>query len=72
MQQQNFKNHSRLVTVYHYVLFTVLLATLVLTIINVVENYRQGNNLMQSIILLLMTASFTIVFLIVRQFPLKA
>ena len=45
---------------------------LVLAVVNAAENYLAGNNLITSILLLLMTGAFIIVFIVVRTFPLKA
>ena len=72
MSSQNFKNHTRLAPIYHFVLFTVLIAIIVLTIIILVKNYQANSDLTQSILLLMFNMAFIILFIIVRTFPLKA
>ena len=70
MQSQNFKNHSRFVPLYHYVIFALLLAILVGSIVNLCKS-SCGDFYSASLI-----TALTIVVILVtyfaRSFALKA
>jgi hypothetical protein len=71
METQNFKNHGRLVTGYHKVLYPMLLAGVIGSCINLNQSCANGNCYAASLILLLfitvmLAAYFT------RSFALKA
>ena len=71
MEAQNFKNHGRLVTGYHKVLYPLLLAGVIGSCINLNQSCANGNCYNASLILLLfitviLAAYFT------RSFALKA
>ena len=69
--EQNYKNHSRLVTGYHRILSLLLLAGLVGSITNLIKSFNNDNLYSASLLLLL----FIIAILTgwyVRAFPLKA
>ena len=68
---QNYKNHSRLVTGYHGVLATLLIAGLAGSIINLVKSINNDNLYSASLVLLLFICC-SILFWFVRVFPLKA
>ncbi|MFX3674870.1 MAG: DUF6526 family protein [Paenisporosarcina sp.] len=71
MKNQNYQTHTRLHPLYHYVLVSLLLATLVISIINVVHSFNAGENLLQSMLLLLMALTFIIIAILVRIYPIK-
>jgi len=66
MQEQNFKNHVRLVPLYHFVLFAITLAILALAVIVLVHEGISHQN----VLLLLMAIAFAIVFYLLRSFPI--
>jgi hypothetical protein len=68
MQQQNANNHARYVPVFHFVLFGIILITVVLSGINL---YNTGINI-PCVILVLLAISFLISFFKMRSFPLAA
>lgn len=71
MTDQNFANHRRHVTGYHYVLNVFILAGFILAIINVVKQW-QTNGQITSVLLLLVFVCFFFIFWFMRAFPLKA
>ena len=71
MTNQNFANHRRYVTGYHYVLGSFLLAGLVLAIVNVVKQWQTGE-LMTSLLIMLIFVCFFFIFWFMRAFPMKA
>ena len=42
MQEQNFKNHARLVPMYHYVIFTGLLILIAGAVYKLYRNYQMN------------------------------
>ncbi len=72
MQEQNHKNHARMVTGFHYVLGTIILITLICSIINFYHEVQSGGEILESIILVLMTISVLLAAFYGRSFALKA
>lgn len=71
--EQNFSNHSRIVKPYHVLLFLLLIAGLIGSVINLTMSYSSGSDNVYSASLLLLL--FVICFLMtwyLRAFPLKA
>jgi hypothetical protein len=71
METQNFKNHGRLVTGYHKVLYPMLLAGVVGSCINLSQSCANGNCYAASLILLLFITVILATYFI-RSFALKA
>ena len=72
MQEQNLKNHSQLVPGYHYILFTMLLVILVLSIVNLVSTISAGTSLIPALMFLLFAVSLILIAFFLRAFALKA
>jgi Family of unknown function (DUF6526) len=72
MQAQNFKNHTRWVKGYHFVLFGILLLTIICAFVNLYNEYTAGEGLLESFIFLLITVSLTLLGWFARVFALKA
>ena len=72
MQEQNYKNHARMVTGFHYVLGAIILVTLICSIINFYHEVQSGEEILESIILVLMTISVLLAAFYGRSFALKA
>ena len=68
---QNYQNHARLVKGYHGVLFILLLAGLIGSIINLSYSFDTENLYSASLVVLLFIIGF-IITAFVRLFPLKA
>lgn len=69
--EQNFKNHTRLITGYHRVLALFLLSGLIGSIINLVES-SGTDNLYSASLLVLLFLCCIMLYWYVRVFPLKA
>jgi uncharacterized protein YqhQ len=67
MKEQNFKNHARYVPVFHFVLFAIILAILVLSVINIFS----GISLL-SVLYVLIAVALLVVFFKMRRFPIVA
>ena len=72
MENQTYKTHVRMDPLYHYVLTALLLATLVVSIINLVRSLNAEENVLQAVLLLLMTVTIVIIAILVRLYPLKS
>lgn len=67
MATQNFKNHTKWVPLYHFVLFLLMLAGLILAIINLIK----GISLL-SVLLLILAISVVLGSFFTRIFALRA
>ena len=70
MKEQNFENHPRYLTVYHFVVPTALLATLIGSIINLVNSAKE--NRYSASLILVLTIIIILLWYYMRAFPLKA
>lgn len=70
MKEQNFKNHARFVTLYHYVGLTLLLALLIGSVINLVNSSKE--NLYSASLILVTNILLGIALYFARAFALKA
>jgi Family of unknown function (DUF6526) len=70
MNNQNFKNHTRLVPMFHYVTFSLLLAVLVGGIVNLVNSAHE--NLYSASLLVVLTIAVIFTTFFARLFALKA
>jgi FtsH-binding integral membrane protein len=70
MTPQNFKNHTRMVPMYHYVTFTLLLAVLIGAIVNLVN--AASGNLYSAALLVVLTIVVIFTTFFARSFALKA
>ncbi len=69
--EQNFRNHSRYVKGYHFVLSFLILVGTVGAIFNFYHSWNSANHYNSALLLILFLISI-ILFWYVRQFPLKA
>lgn len=72
MAEQNFKNHGRMVTGFHYVLFGVIFIALILSIINFYNEASSGEGILEASIFLLLTVGVLLASWYARVFALKA
>jgi Family of unknown function (DUF6526) len=70
MNGQNYKNHGRLVPLFHYVTFSLLLAVLIGGIINLINSAHE--NLYSASLLVVLTLAAILIAWFARSFPLKA
>jgi hypothetical protein len=72
MEQQNYANHKRYDSKYHFIMIALVLIVLVCTIINLVQAFSKNVNPLSAIVLLLISIMFTLLLGIIRPYPLKA
>lgn len=72
MQQQNYKNHARMVTGFHYVLAGIIFITLILSFINLYKSFQSGEGVLTSIIFILIIISVLLSAFYSRSFALAA
>jgi hypothetical protein len=72
MQEQNFKNHGRMVTGFHYVLSMIILITIIMSLINLYQEIQAGEGFLEPLMLVFLTISVLMVAWYARSFPLKA
>jgi hypothetical protein len=70
MQEQNFSNHSRFVTLYHFVTVPFLVAILTGASINLCNSSE--SNLYSASLILCLTIALSLTFYFARAFALKA
>ena len=70
MQDQNFKNHARMVPGYHYITFLLVVLLLVGAIVNLVKS--SSENLYSASLLVLVPVIFLLISFYARAFSLKA
>lgn len=68
MKSQNFKNHTRMHPLYHYILSLLLVSSLVGAIIHVIRDSFS----LSSILILAIVIGLFIVGIVARTYPLKA
>jgi L-cystine uptake protein TcyP (sodium:dicarboxylate symporter family) len=73
MKEQNFRNHSRMVPLYHYVLLLLILLAIIGSIVKLYRSYQTGlTGLLVPGILLLLSIALLITAAFARTFALKA
>ena len=72
MQEQNYKNHARMVTGFHYVLAGIVFITLILSFINLYISFQSGEGVLTSIIFILIIISVLLSAFYSRSFALAA
>ena len=71
MSEQNFKNHIRLIPLYHGVAFLLIFAGLIGSIINLCNHHDAGNHY-SAALLIVVFFLFLLIFWYARVFALKA
>lgn len=72
MQEQNYKNHIRMVTGFHYVLFGTLFITLIASIIHLYQAFQLNDGLLGASVLVLLTLGIILAAFYGRSFAIKA
>jgi amino acid transporter len=72
MEEQNFKNHTRLIPSFHFGLFTVMLAVIIGAVINFVNCFSSGDGLYSAALLAVISLMLPLIALFARSFALKA
>jgi Family of unknown function (DUF6526) len=69
---QNFKNHGRMVPLYHYILFLLLLLVLIGSCVNLYKSWGDHNRFYSASLLVVISVILILLAAFVRTFPLKA
>lgn len=72
MKEQNFSNHTRMVPLFHYVTFSLILVMLVCSSISLYRHWSAGLGLMLPALALLGSVVITLVTFFARSFALVA
>jgi Family of unknown function (DUF6526) len=72
MEAQNYANHRQLVPMYHFVLFFLLVLTLIGAGVNLYESWGDHQRLYSASLILVLTVGVLILFFLSRIFALKA
>jgi hypothetical protein len=70
--EQSFEKHVKLVPAYHFVLFFLIVVTLVGAVVNLYQSLHDESRLYSASLILAICIILVIVFGLVRVFPLKA
>ena len=70
MQEQNFKNHTRLVKGYHGITFLLIVALLIGSFVNLFHSAKE--NIYSASLLCVVAVIFVLLFWYIRAFALKA
>lgn len=72
LMKQNYKNHIRLVPIYHGLTFLLILALLTGSVVNVFKACREDAGLYSASLLLIVSIILLLLFFFARSFALKA
>jgi hypothetical protein len=72
MSEQNFKNHTRMVPLYHYVAYSLLLFPLVMSVIHFFKAIGDGSGRIQAAAMVSLVLGSILALLFARTFALKA
>src|SRR6185369_14313884 len=72
METQSYANHTRWVPLYHYVLFPILLLTLMGSVVNLVQSMGDHQRLYSASLIVVLTICGVLLALFCRTFALKA
>jgi hypothetical protein len=72
MPDQNFANHRRFVPLFHFVLFALIILTLIGSCVNLIKTIGTHAGLYSASLLVVVNLSLFLMFIYIRVFPLKA
>jgi len=72
MAEQNYKNHARYVPLYHFVLFGILVLTLIGSFVNLYQSWGDHMRIYSASLISVLTVSMLMLFFFARIFALKA
>lgn len=70
MSEQNFKNHSRYIPLWHYIVPLLMLVVLIFSIINLI--HADARNHYSSVLLMVIAVLFIVFYWYTRSFALRA
>ena len=72
MNSQNYANHRRYVSGYHFLLSALLLIGIILSVVNIIRHRPDEGGYVSTWLIALLFVCGTIIFIYLRQFPMKA
>jgi hypothetical protein len=72
MVTQNYANHRQFVPMFHFVLFGILVLTLLGSVVNLYESWGDHTRLYSASLIFVLTVCMLMLFSFVRIFPVKA
>ncbi|HUZ61112.1 MAG TPA: DUF6526 family protein [Hanamia sp.] len=72
MSTQNFKNHTRIVPLYHYVLYLILLICLILSVWDLIRAIDHHSGRITAVVITILTIALIITMSLTRRFALMA
>jgi hypothetical protein len=72
MEVQNYANHRRYVPLFHFVLFGILVLTLIGSMVNLYQSLGDHRRIYSASLILVLSACFILLFFFCRIFALKA
>ena len=72
MPDQNYANHRRFVPLFHFVLFSLIVLTLIGSCVNLIKTIGTHSGLYSAALLVIVNLSLFLMFVYSRVFPLKA
>lgn len=72
MKEQDYKNHRRVVPLFHLVTSLALVAAIIGSFVNLYESWNNHDNLYSASLISLVTLILASFYVFIRSFPLKA
>ena len=72
METQNYTNHGRMVPMYHYVLFGIIVLSLIGSFVNLYQSLGDHQRLYSASLIVAILAAMVLLFFFCRIFALKA
>src|SRR5579863_2949678 len=72
MSTQSYANHARFVPMFHFVLFALLILTLIGACVNLYESWGDHQRLYSAALIVVLSICGLLMFGFIRIFPLKA
>jgi Family of unknown function (DUF6526) len=72
METQSYANHRQFVPAFHYILFPVLVLTLIGSVVNLTHSLGDHQRLYSASLIVVMTIALLILAFLARIFPLRA
>ena len=72
MEDQNFKNHGRMVPLFHYVAFAAILFPFILSLAHFFKTFNEGSGRLQAAAMVSLTVAVILALWFARSFALKA
>ncbi len=72
MEEQSYKNHAKIVPLYHFFLFGILVLTLIGSFVNLWHSLHDESRLYNAALISVLSFASIFIFFFARIFPLKA